>query len=97
MKQQAMNSHTCGAQGLAAMAVLGAVAHGIALLGPQYEAAIRSSLDAAASALEIMAMDPSQAGDRDTVDALRIVEALRAHMDLSLAEWPSTKQGWGHA
>jgi len=96
MKPREQNSHSCGAESVAAMTLIGAIAQSLALLGLKYEAAVYSALDAAASGLEIMAMGPAASEDTDYVEALRIVELLREHMTRARAESPSAKAGWRH-
>jgi len=97
MKRSKANLRMCGAENVAALAITGAIAQSLAALGPRYEAAVHSALDAAAAGLAIMARSPADAGETDYVEALRIVQRLRAIMPQAKQQWPAEGDTWGHA
>jgi hypothetical protein len=72
MKPREQNSHSCSAESVAAMTLIGAIAQSLALLGPKYEAAVYSALDAAENNLPGVVTS-----DRYRRLALEVFEAMR--------------------
>ena len=85
-----------GAENVAALAITGAIAQSLAALGPQYQAAIHLALDAAAAGLALIARTQN-CGEADYVEALHIVQRLRAFMPEAKEQWPAEGDTWGHA
>jgi len=97
MKRSKEKLRMCGAENVAALVIIGAVARSLVALGPKYEAAILSALDAAVAGLALMARSPNSGEAADYVEALHIVQRLRAFMPEAKAQWPAEGDTWGHA
>jgi hypothetical protein len=96
MKRSKEKLLMCGAENIAALAIIGAMAQSLVELGPKYEAAIHKALDAAAAGLALVARS-ANSNAADYVEALRIVQRLRAFMPEAKAQWPAEGDTWGHA
>ena len=84
----------CGAENVAALAITGAIAQSLVALGPKYEAAVHSALDAAAAGLALVAR--SQNSGEATMSGLHRPAAARHQPEAKEPGRPRTTHGGTH-
>ncbi len=97
MKQVEEKISLCRAECVATLAITGAIAQGLILMGPKYHAAVCSALDVAVRCLRTAAVNPDGSADAILVEALNIAAQLRDSVPPSQAQWPNEHDTWGHA
>ena len=88
---------TCRAECMAVLAVTGAIAQGLILMGPQYHATVCAALDVAVRSLRSTAVNPDGSVDATMIDALGLVARLRDSVPPAKPQWPAANETWGHA
>jgi hypothetical protein len=97
MKQVEERIALCRAECVATLAIAGAIAQGLILLGPKYHAAVCTALDVAVRSLRTAAVNPDGSADAILVEALGIAAQLRDSVPPATAQWPAGHETWGHA
>ena len=97
MKQVEERINLCRAQCVATLAITGAIAQGLMLMGPKYHAAVCSALDVAVRSLRTAAVNPDGSADAMLAEALEIAASLRDSVPPAKAQWPGEHETWGHA
>ena len=97
MKQVEERINLCRAQCVATLAITGAIANGLILMGPKYHAAICSALDVAVRCLRTAAVNPDGSADAILVEALGFAAQLRDSVPPAKPQWPDEHETWGHA